>query len=312
MAVGTSLTDQIGVGEETGGWGVYAAPTRWYKPVGRPDFKAGVNILEQLPHGQIIMDENDPRYYQFGGSGTLTVDARIKTIGLLIKAMLGAVSTSGAGPYTHIYTPLTNPGLSYTVQMGRTQIDGDKDPFNYLGCVMTALELTISADQNPRITTTWDVGGHEVSTALATAVYATGDRPFAYLDGAITKDGSAACLQSLMLRVERAMNTARQCIGGTKRQQVGNGELMLSGQAVAEYESRADYDKWLAGTSAALSLVLTLGTSSLTIAVPVIKYRAHDFSGGDNDVNTATLDFKGYKGSGALTTWTQVTSDSQP
>lgn len=311
MAVGTSLTDQIGIGQEST-WKVYAAPTRWYKPVSRPTFMANVNILEQLPFGQLVMDEDDPRYYQFGGSGELVVDARIKTIGLLIKAMLGAVNTSGAGPYTHVYTPLANPGLSYTVQMGRTQIGGTVDPYNYLGCVMTALELTVSNDQNPRISTTWDVGGHEITTGLATASYATGDRLFAYLDGVVEKDGSAVCVQSLTLRVERAMNTERSCIGGTKRQQVGNGELSVTGMAVVEYDATTDYSKWLAGTSAALNLVLTLDTSSLEIDVPVLKYRGHGFDGGDNDVNTATLEFKAYKGAGALTTWTQITADSAP
>lgn len=312
MAVGSSLTDQIGLKRETT-WNTYVAPDHFLLPVEMPDFEPAEEFQETLPFGQVVMREEDVRVREFGGAGTTVVDARTAGIGILLEALFGPATTSGSGPYTHVFTPVANPGVSYTVQQGRTQVDGTVQAFNFLGCVCTSLELNITMDQNPRLTATWDVGSHEVTTALATASYPSGATAFSYLDGAITKDGASACFRSLRVKAARAMNTNRQCIGGTKRQQITNGEIVVDGDAEVEFESMTDYNKFRAGTVAALTAALTYGASSLTVAIPVLQYRSNAFGGTIGDVNTQRLNFKALKGaSNPLTTWTFVTTDAAP
>lgn len=311
MAVGSSLTDQIGIARETT-WNTYAAPDHWLLPVTKPDFEPHEEFVETLPYGQIVMREEDVRQREFGGTGTIEVDARTSGIGILLEAIFGLATTIGTNPYTHTFGLVANPGLSYTVQQGRTQIDGTIKPFNFTGCVCTSLELNITMQQNPRLIATWDVGGHETTTVLATPSYPSGAQAFSYIDGAITKDSVSACFQSLRIKATRAMNTNRQCIGGTKRQQIGNGEIVIDGDAVVEFETTGDYAKFRAGTVAALNASLTYSGKSLTVDIPVLQYRQNTFGGNIGDVNTQNLNFKALKGSGAITSWTYVTSDSVP
>lgn len=311
MTVGTSLTDQIGMADEVT-WNTFVTPDHFLYPVEKPDFEPGEMFIETMPYGQYQMPSDAVRQYEFGGSGTIVEDARIKGLGLRLKHLLGAVSTSGAGPYTHVFTPAANPGLSASIQQGRTRIGGTVSPFNFKGCVCTGGELAITSDTNPRLSTTWDVGGHEISTALATASYPSGATAFSWLDGVVTFEGGSACVRSVTIRVEKATATDRRCIGGTKRQQILNGEYVVSGSVELEFETTAAYVNFRAGTVAALTVVLTYGTSSLTVAIPVIQYRANQFGGSIGDVNVETIDFKALKGTGALTTWTYVTADATP
>jgi hypothetical protein len=311
MAVGTSLTDQIGLKSEAT-WNTLVTPDHFLFPVEKPDFEPDVRFIETMPYGQYAMPSDAVRNWEFGGAGTIVTDARIKGLGILLLHLLGAVSTSGAGPYTHVFTPAANPGLSATIQQGRTLIDGTIKPFNFTGCVCISGELAITSDQNPRLTTVWDVGGHEVTTALATASYPSGATPFSFLDGGVTFEGGAACARSLRIRVTKATATDRMCIGGSKRQQILNGEYVVDGDIELEFESMVAYNRWRAGTTAALSTALTYGASSLTVAAPVIQYRSNGFGGTIGDVVVETIGFKALKGGSALTTWTYITADALP
>ena len=298
MPVGSSLTDQIGIATEST-YGTYLAPTEFLLPAEKPDFEPGEMFIETLPYGSLVMGVDDSRQYEFGGAGTLAVDARIKGLGILLEQMFGT-------PASGVYTLAANPGKSATIQQGRTQTDGTVKAFNFLGCVMTQMEIAITSDANPRITTTWDVGTHETTTALATKSYPTGNAVYTWLDGAITKDGASACFRSLTITIARAMNTDRRCIGGTKKQQIGNGEIAITGQAEVEFDSMADYAKFRSGGQAALNVVLSHGGGSLTIDIPVLTYRSNAFGGNIGDVNTQTLGFKALKGAGEIITVTLV------
>lgn len=312
MTVGSSLTDILGLKKESV-WNTFVAPDHFLVPVEMPDFEPAEEFVETLPFGQVVMREEDVRQREFGGTGTTAVDARTAGIGILLEAIFGPGVITGAGPYTMVFTPAANPGVSYTFQQGRTRVDGTVTPFNFTGCVATSLELNITMQQNPRITVTWDIGGHEVTSALATASYPSGAVAFSYLDGAITKDAVTACFRSLRVKVTRAMDTARQCIGGTKRQQVTNGEVVIDGDAEVEFESRDDYDKFRSGGLAALTAALSYSGNSLTVDIPVLQYRTNTFGGTIGAVNTQKLGFKALKGAtDPITTWTYVTTDATP
>jgi hypothetical protein len=311
MAVGSSLTDQIGMATEST-YGTYATPDHFLYPVEVPDFNTGMEFYETMPYGQVYMPSDAVRSLEIGGTGAIVEDARIKGLGLRLYHLLGAVNTSGAGPYTHVFTPAANPGLSATIQMGRTEIGATVRPFNYLGCVNTGGELAITTDQNPRLTTNWFIGDHETTTALATASYPSGATAYAWLDGAITHDGGSACVRAITHRIEKTTATDRRCIGGTLRQPILSGEFMLTGTMTIEFESMTAYGKWRAGTTVALSTVLTNGTSSLTIAVPVVQYRAITFPTQIGEVVVQAFEWKALKGGSALTTWTYVTADATP
>lgn len=62
--------------------------------------------------------------------------------GLLFKHMFGTVQTTGAGPYTHTFTPGSIDDLSLTCQVGIPPVLGVVVvPVEFLGCKITEWEL---------------------------------------------------------------------------------------------------------------------------------------------------------------------------
>jgi len=72
--------------------------------------------------------------------GSVEMPIHYEGSGMLIKAALGSVATSGVGPYTHTYTPtLTIPSLTVKVQRG----SGTSEEF--VGCKIASMELSCEA-----------------------------------------------------------------------------------------------------------------------------------------------------------------------
>lgn len=311
MPVGSSLTDTIGMKTETV-WGTYVVPDHFMMPSEKPDFEPNVEFIEDLPYGQVYMPSDAVRSNEFGGAGTITEIARTKGLGLRLHHLLGAVATSGAGPYTHIFTPAANPGLSATIQQVRTEVDAVLDPFNFLGCVCVGGEFSVTTDAMPSLSTVWDTGTHEVTSAAAAASYPTGAEAYSWLDGVVLVDAAGACIRSITITIEKATATDRRCIGTGKKQQMLNGEFMVTGSMELEFDSMVAYNKFRAGTVAALSVTLARGPLSLKWDIPVLQYRSNAFGGDIGDVNVESFDFKALKGAAALVTATYITSDSLP
>jgi hypothetical protein len=87
---------------------------------------------------------------------------------------------------------------------------------------------------------------------------------------------------------------------------------MVDGALSAEFISAATfYDRFAADTAATLSLVFTSGTSSLTIAVPEVRFTGGTPTVGGPDVIVADVPFEGqYDGTNAGITITYVTADA--
>lgn len=91
----------------------------------------------------------------------------------LLYGILGSVTTSGAGPYTH-----TSPGTqgitkrpSWTLEIGR---DNTPRTFRYDGMIIVGLALAIAPDQQVRATVSF-VGSDETKGVVATPSYTTDD-----------------------------------------------------------------------------------------------------------------------------------------
>ncbi|MGK3946779.1 hypothetical protein ABK046_51500, partial [Streptomyces caeruleatus] len=68
-------------------------------------------------------------------AGQITHELSPANIGMLLVQAMGAVSTSGAGPYTHVITPGPLVATrSLTVQVGTPDFGGTVRPFNFTGC----------------------------------------------------------------------------------------------------------------------------------------------------------------------------------
>lgn len=80
-------------------------------------------------------------------SGSVQHELYNRGLGKLFTVMFGAVSTTGAGPYTHTFTPGDLTGDALTVQVGRPATNGTVYPFTYAGMKIKSWELACNAGE---------------------------------------------------------------------------------------------------------------------------------------------------------------------
>lgn len=139
---------QIGFAQEAT-YGVRVAPTRFY-PVHEPDLNYEIERLES--EGVIAGADVIGTDQWNGGPVTVGGDVGFELYqdfaGLLFKHMFGTVVTTGAGPYTHTFTPGSIDDLSLCIQLGIPPVLGSAViPVEFTGCKITDWELACSADE---------------------------------------------------------------------------------------------------------------------------------------------------------------------
>lgn len=80
-------------------------------------------------------------------SGSVQHELYNRGLGKIFTAMFGAVATTGAGPYTHTFTPGDLTADALTVQVGRPAINGTVYPFTYAGMKIKSWELACNAGE---------------------------------------------------------------------------------------------------------------------------------------------------------------------
>jgi len=96
--------------------------------------------------------------------GSIEIPAYYDGIGVLIKAALGSLATTGgSAPYTHTYTPAsTLPSLTIQFQRGTNLADSRED---FLG--MKVNTMTISAEAGSEMTISFDLIGKDADARAA-------------------------------------------------------------------------------------------------------------------------------------------------
>jgi hypothetical protein len=189
----------------------------------------------------------------------------------LLKHMMGARSGSGTTASPWVATPGDLFGLGLTVQLGRPSVGGTVHPFTYAGVKITGWELSCQAGQIARLRlSTFGTVEETTATALATASYTSGIRPFKWNHGAVTIAGSPANVKSLRITGDNGLDTDRRFLGSKLAAQPIEADLRsYTGQMVCEFASLADYQRFVNRTEAAVVVTFTDGTRVLTITMNV-------------------------------------------
>lgn len=275
MATGTGLDAQIGYVAESA-WGTAVTVTRFL-----PLISESLSVdIERVESPAIIAGQQVLRSAQWTqGNKTISGDIQHElydqSFGLLLRAAFGTVSTSGtAVPYTHLFWP-ANPGVSFTTQVGRPLVYGTVQPFTYEGCKITSWELGIEAGQN----VTWGMSivaeEETMGTALATASYASGLRPWHAKSASLTIAGVSHNIKSFSLSGENSLAAERRFLGSTVIAEPLRQELAAyTGNLNIEWgnpsgQGTLNYHRFFGGTEAALVCTLASGTLSATITANV-------------------------------------------
>ena len=148
MATYLGRTGAIGLGEEST-WGTAVASSVW-----RPLISGSLlRNVSRIPNTDLMAGAAMPRRHfteSEEAGGSIELLATYDNVGILVKAALGALATTGAGPYTHTYTMAsTLPSLTMELIRGTAT---NSEAFE--GCKVASItfecsagsEMTISAE----------------------------------------------------------------------------------------------------------------------------------------------------------------------
>lgn len=250
------------------------------------------------------------------GGGDITMEVATTGFGRWFKHLLGGTPViTGAGPYTHTQAMGDLTGKSLTIQkVLRDTASTEIEAFNFHGCKILSGEFSISVDQILQLMVSIDAEDVDTTTAGAAASY-TNPTLYNFMGGTLNVGGSAvAAVTDASIKVTNMLKTDRYYLGsaGLKAEPIDMDFPTVEGSLSAEFISSATfYDRFAADTAAALSLVFTSGTSSLTISVPEVRFTGGTPTVGGPDVVVADVPFEGqYDGTNSGITLTYVTPDA--
>jgi hypothetical protein len=269
MTIASGLLAQAGFAVETT-VGTRVAPTRFVEfnsesmrlnieRIEREGLRAGRRLTYGWSPGTRMVE------------GQLNLDLSANTVGLLFRAAIGSVSTTGASPYVHTFTPGALPSLS--VQVGRPSVDGVVRPFDYLGCFVRSWELSASANEFAKMQLDF-MGRDEVtSNTTATASYSQSNF-FTYVHGKLEIAGSEVCVDSVAVTGDNGLEGYHQICstdaGKPKIKEVARRNY--GGTLQADFESLTAYNRYVNGTEAALTLTFEVSTSAKLVVTGTVRF----------------------------------------
>lgn len=210
-------------------------------------------------------------------SGTLSTYVDSRDFGLLLNHMLGAPTTTGAGPYNHIFKAGNTKPTSMLIEHNYTdQASGNfKHLFN--GCKLNNMNLALP--QEGFATVSFDVIG-ATQTNAATSFDGTLTEyvfnPFSGFDAAILEGGaSIATVSNVNLAVAANLDGGSYTIDGSggARTAIPEGMYAVTGSFDALFDSMALLDKATAQTTTSLQIALSKSASeAVTIDIPELRY----------------------------------------
>lgn len=223
--------------------------------------------------GRTVLTSNQWNGGDITVSGSVQHELYNRGLGKLFTAMFGAVSTTGAGPYTHTFTPGDLTGDALTVQVGRPATNGTVYPFTYAGMKVASWEIACSAGEIATLGLDL-VGSREIDYRTVT-------------DG-VTTSGSAAITSA-----SASFNAS----------DIGNpisGSGIPSGTTIASVTSATAATLSANATASATGVTFTLGIALAAASYPAsikpLKFNHAAVTLGGSSVNVKSLTVAGNNG----------------
>lgn len=202
--------------------------------------------------------------------GSIELELANTDLATILNNAFGAVSTTGAGPYTHTFTPADLTGQAMTVQVGRPASTGTVHPFTYAGCKVSS--WTIDANVGDIATLSLDILGmsETTGTALASASYDSSWEPFTFVEAGLTIAGSsAATVKRFTITGDNSVELRHRLGSATSLEPLETSLRSYTGTVVTDFDSLTHYNLFVNGTEAALVALFDNGTETLTITTNV-------------------------------------------
>ncbi len=254
-AIGFGLESTYGTAVSRTNWRplISSSLTRTIEKVPRPTLRVGTLGAMRRKH-----------YIQSDGvSGSFSVEGQYTSIGLLIKNLLGASSTTGSDPYTHVYT------IGGTLPTGLTieNVRGTGTSEIFEGCRLNSGTFAVSS--GGVMTCEFDVIGE---TGAATPRATAGTPSFSATDAPILHNHAGSLswrsatydLVDLSLTLSNAL-AARQHLGSTVTKRPLRSDFQSVEMSVTVEVEDQLYHDFISDVEDDCSITFTSGSNSFAI-----------------------------------------------
>jgi hypothetical protein len=237
--------------------------------------------------------------------GDFSMEVPSAGFGTLLRALLGAPSTTAdspvAGAYTHRFNSNTSiDAESLTCEIVRTDVSGDQHKFTYSGVTLGQAEFSASVGEFVNAKFTVDGWDEAYTTAAPTSATYPTATPLVFTGATLTVDGTATPIKSCNIKFDTGRKGDRYFLGSNfKKAQVEAGLRDVSGTIDVEWDELTLYNKYTSGSTAELVFQFRTQqpiTGSTYGSVIVTVYHAR-FDGetptsNGNDIITQNVSFK--------------------
>lgn len=225
-------------------------------------------------------------------SGDIELELYNRGLGQLFLAAMGSVTTTGSGPYTHVFEPGDLFGDSLTVQVGRPGTAGTVHPFTYAGVKVGSWTMACSQGELATMQFSVMARSETTATALASANYPATIKPLNFTNAEITLAGTPIKVKSFTISGDNQLSE-RRFLGDDLMDEAieGADRRTYEGSLDIEFSDLTQYNVYKAGTEGALKIEFTQGTDKVTVEANV-RLDGETPTVGGTDILEQSVNFK--------------------
>lgn len=269
MSTRSGIAAQLGFKAESP-WGTVATVDR-FLPMLSESLTAKVGRLDSdsIYAGRLVRDSEQWDEGAIEAGGSVELDVYSFGMGLLWKHAIGAVNTTGSGPYTQTYTPGNLDGLGLTLQVGKPDRSGTVRPHNFVGCKCKGWELSLDGGGPGKVKFDYSAQtlDYDGTPALQSFSPPAGLARLVWHHASVmTVHGSSPKVKSVSFKGTNAIEEDRLFIGSqTIAEQDEVGLREYGGELEVEFGDETLLDAFWAGDEGDIVLTLARGSASLTV-----------------------------------------------
>jgi len=253
----------IGLGKESI-WGEGVAPSVFYPATEEINQELARMRIEE-PHASVMPLPSEAGRFSVQG-GLRGIPGYTDAIGHLLLAFFGQLSTSGSGPYTHVFDVLNgNSGQDHARPPYSVQVTKGAKTRRFVGGQLNQLKFTQDADNYLKIDADFIFKDFQDGLNPATPIIPSEER-FGFRDLTVLKGGSAfpVRVEAAEISLSNNMEPAKG-VGSDRIAAVDQGAVNASAQLTVEFDDQAIYDDFVGGAADSYEFVWTKGGKVLSI-----------------------------------------------
>lgn len=277
------MTRGLGVGKETT-WGTPVTAQRWYDII-RENLRTRKTVIidsDTVASREILKAVRGTEHVE----GDVEMYLNSMQIGHALLSLMGSVSTTGSGPYTHTFSVGdTLPSLTL-----RSRLDSVTEKV-FAGCVVDSLDLT--AETGKARVTLGIIGRSESLGTPSTPSFTTQD-DFVSGEATITLAGSTKRPRRLSLRVTNNLEPIF-VLGDYFTQRPRPRKFEVTGSFELDFESTSEYNDFLNLTPRDLTVKFTKGSHSIEFDIDRFVYTNASVEVRGRELLVGRFDFRALK-----------------